>query len=140
MTDTLLHRWFDEVWNKKNKAAIREMLTDDTVHYGLMGPGGGAAKGFEAFEQFHAMMLDAFPDVHIRVEDAFECDGKLAGRYTATATNSGPLQGQSPTNKKTVFTGGGISTIKDGKFLEIHNWVDFPKMQYDLADGTPDIE
>lgn len=36
MTETLLHRWFEEVWNKKNKAAIREMLTEDAVHYGLM--------------------------------------------------------------------------------------------------------
>lgn len=140
MTDTLLHRWFDEVWNKKDKAAIREMLTEETVHHGLLGPSGGVAKGFDEFEQFYAMMLEAFPDIHIHIDEVFAYDDKLAGRYTATATNSGPMQGQAATNKKTIFTGGGMCTIKDGKFLEIHNWVDFPKLEYDLADSTPDIE
>ena len=140
MPDTLLHHWFEEVWNKKNAAVIREMLTEDTIHHGLSGPAGEPIKGFEAFEQFHSMMLEGIPDTHVEIEDYVINDDKIATRFTVTGTNTGPLQGMPATGKKVRFTGGGIAKVKDGKFVEIWNMVDFPKMQYDLAADTPDVE
>ena len=32
---TLLHRWFDEVWNQQREEAIDEMMTEDVVIHGL---------------------------------------------------------------------------------------------------------
>jgi steroid delta-isomerase-like uncharacterized protein len=137
---TLLHQWFDEVWNQKKASTIRELFTEDTVVHGLSGPGEDPVRGFDAFEKFHADFIAAFPDVHIDVDDVVTEGDKLAGRFTVTGTQTGPLAEMPATGKKTLFTGSGICTVKDGKFTEIWNEIDFPKMQYDLAFDTPDIQ
>ena len=136
----LTRRWFDEVWNKQNTAVIREMMTDDTVHHGLTGLGGPPLQGFEAFEKFHAELLEALPDLHIELEDVVVDGEKVGARYTATGTQQGPLPDMPATGKKVRFTGGGICVFKHGKFAEVWNEVDFQKMQYDLAPDTPDVQ
>ena len=45
-----IHRWFEEVWNKKRESAIDEMLDDDVVVYGL---GPEDIVGPENFKAFH---------------------------------------------------------------------------------------
>jgi len=136
----LMHKWFDEVWNKKNASAIREMLSEDSIHHGLSGPGGPPVRGFEDFEKFHSDFLNAFPDLRVELQDVVADGEKVAARYTVTGTQRGPLPGIDATGKKVRFTGGGLCVIKDGKFIEVWNEVDFPKMQYDLAPDTPDVE
>ena len=138
--EALLRRWFDEVWNEKRVESIGEFMTDESVHHGIGGPGGEPVKGIEAFRQFHLAILEAFPDIEIKLEEVIAKGDKVAARFTATGTHRGPLMEMPPTGKKTEFSGGGICTMRDGKFVEVWNQIDFMKMQYDLADGTPDIK
>lgn len=137
---TILHQWFEEVWNKKNAAAIREMLAEDSIHHGLSGPGGGPVYGYSEFEKFHSDFIAAFPDLHIELGDVMTDGDRIAARYTVTGTQRGPLPDLQATGKKVRFTGSGMCTVRDGKFTEVWNEVDFPKMQYDLAPDTPDVE
>jgi predicted ester cyclase len=135
----LLRHWFEEVWNNKNEAAIYEMLSLDSVHHGLNGPDQPPAVGVEAFAAFHKSFLNAFPDLHIEVDDVIVDGDKVAARYVATGTQTGDLPNLSATNKKTRFTGGGMCRMEEGKFVEVWNEVDFIKMQYDLSPDTPDV-
>jgi predicted ester cyclase len=137
---TLLHRWFEEVWNNKNSAAIREMFSDDTVIHGLTGPGGGPIRGYSDFEKFHADFLKAFPDIHVELHDVIAEGNKLAGRFVVRGTQTGDLAELPATGKKVLFTGSGVCTTDGDKFVEVWNDIDFPKMQYDLAPDTPDVE
>jgi predicted ester cyclase len=52
----------------------------------------------------------------------------------------GPIPGMPETNKKVRLTGVGLANVRDGKFVEVWNVVDFPKMAYDLDENTPDVE
>ncbi len=137
---TLLHRWFDEVWNQKNTAAIREMMREDTLIHGLSGPGGTPVRGASAFANYHSALISAFPNIHVDVDDVITEGNKIAGRFTVTGTQTGDLPEIGATGKKVLFTGSGIATTENGKFVEVWNEVDFPKMQYDLAPDTPDVE
>lgn len=150
---TLLHRWFDQVWNQKNAPAIRELLTEDTVHHGLTGPGGPPVRGFDGFEAFHKAFITAFPDIQIQLDEVITEGYKIAARYTATATHAGHMPNLvnaalhggppaliEPTGKKTLFHGGGICTVNGDKFVEVWNQVDFLKLHYDLSPETPDVE
>lgn len=149
---TLLHRWFDQVWNRQNTQAIREMLTEDTVHHGLTGPGGPPVRGYDEFEAFHKAFTAAFPDIRIDIDEVVTDGDRIAARYTATATQKGPMPDMAgaalhggppsmmgPTGKKTVFQGGGICRVNGDKFVEVWNQVDFLKLHYDLSPETPDI-
>lgn len=135
----LIRRWFEDVWNNKNRETIHEMLSEDSIHHGLSGPGQPPAVGIAAFEAFHSMFTTAFPDLHIEIADVIEQDDKVSTRYVATGTHLGDLPDLPATGKKTRFTGGGMCRLKDGKFVEVWNEVDFTKMQYDLGANTPDI-
>lgn len=66
-------------------------------------------------------------------------DNKVACRFTVTGRQAGDLPQIPATNKKVLFDGSGVCTVADGKFTEVWNIIDFPKMQYDLAPNTPDI-
>ncbi|MGD9588143.1 MAG: ester cyclase [Pyrinomonadaceae bacterium] len=137
---TLLHRWFEEVWNKKRASAIHEMMSEETVIHGLTGPGGPPVKGSSEFEQFHSTFVNAFPDMHVDVFDVVTEGDKMACRFTVTGRQAGDLPDIAATNKKVLFDGSGVCTVADGRFTEVWNIIDFPKMQYDLAADTPDIE
>ncbi len=135
----LIRHWFEEVWNKKNAGVIREMLSADSIHHGLGGPGAPPVVGVEAFEAFHTAFLAAFPDLHVEVLDAFHEGDRVAARFVVTGTQTGDLPDMPATGKKTKFTGGGMCRIENGVFVEVWNEIDFPKMQYDLAPDTPDV-
>jgi predicted ester cyclase len=137
---TLLHRWFDQVWNQKNSFAINEMMSEEAVIHGLSGPGAPPIRGASAFEKYHSSLLAAFPDIRVDVEDVISEGDKIAGRFTVTGTQSGDLPDIAATGKKVLFTGSGIASTENGKFVEVWNEVDFPKMHYDLAPDTPDVE
>ena len=82
--DTLLHRWFEEVWNQKKTSAIHDMMSEDTLIHGLTGPGGGPVRGASEFENFHASFLAAFPDLHVDVEDVITEGNRTGCRFTVT--------------------------------------------------------
>ncbi|HMQ05237.1 MAG TPA: ester cyclase [Pyrinomonadaceae bacterium] len=137
---TLLHRWFEEVWNQKRTSAIYEMMTEETIIHGLSGPGGPPVLGASDFEKFHSTFVSAFPDVHVEVFDVVSEGNKMACRFTVTGRQMGDLPEITATNKKVLFDGTGVCTVADGKFTEVWNVIDFPKMHYDLAPDTPDVE
>ncbi|MEP6851027.1 MAG: ester cyclase [Acidobacteriota bacterium] len=137
---TLMHRWFEEVWNQQKTETIRELMTEDTVHHGLSGPGGPPVHGIEPFEKFHSDFLKSFPDLHVEVEDVLKDGDRYAARFAVTGTQKGEFTGLPATGKKVVFAGSGICLVEDGKFKEVWNVIDFVKMQYDLAPDTPDVK
>jgi steroid delta-isomerase-like uncharacterized protein len=122
---TLLHRWFDEVWNQKRESTIDEMMTDDVIIHGL---GEEPIVGREKFKEFYRAFASAFPDVHVEVQDVITDGDKTSCRCTVRGTHTGDGLGFAATNKPVNFTGGGMCTVKDGRFTEVWNEFDFLRM------------
>ena len=67
---TLLHKWFDEVWNNDNESAIEQLMTSDSHAHGIITEGQPeGAEGFKIFfrgfrSQFHNdfLLVDFFPN------------------------------------------------------------------------------
>ncbi len=137
---TLLHRWFEEVWNQKRTDPIEEMMSENTLHHGLTGPGGPPISGLERFREFHATFLNAFPDLEVTVHDVVSEGDKMACRYTVTGTQLGPLSELEPSRVNVEFTGGGMCKLDGGKFVEVWNQIDFSKMLYDIQTRDPEAD
>ncbi len=135
---TILHRWFDEVWNQKRTDTIIEMMSEDTQHYGLTGPGGPPVSGVGNFREFHAAFLAAFPDLQVTVHDVVGEGDKMACRYSITGTHRGLLGDLEPSRVKVEFTGGGMCRLEGGKFAEVWNEIDFAKMRHDIETREPE--
>ena len=61
------------------------------------------ATGAEAYKQLWAMLLRAFPDLHVTVEDVIAEGDKLVARNTVTGTNLGEYQGRPPTGRSVSY-------------------------------------
>jgi predicted ester cyclase len=63
--------------------------------------------------------LDAFPDLHVTIEDQIVEGGKIASRWSETMTFKGAWMGIQPTNKRITMWSIYISRIVGGKYMEI---------------------
>ena|SRR5579862_9901051 len=117
MAETLLHKWFEEVWNRRNGDAVHAMLAPDCVIHNLAADGQDVAgpAGFLAFQQ---SFLDAFPDTEITVHETVEQDDLIAGRWTMRASHAGHGLGFAPTHRGVTIPGMGIARVKDGRIVE----------------------
>ena len=125
---TLLHKWFEEVWNQGSEKAIEELFAVDGIAHGLNDAEGNPVRGVEGFKVLHRAFLSAYPDMKITVEDTV-CEGdKIAARCTVKATHTGEGLGVLPSDQPVEFTGLTIVKVKDGKIAEAWNEFDFMKM------------
>ena len=131
--DTILHRWFEEVWNQRREATIDELMADNYVSHGLPGPDGQEVQGREAFKPFFRHYIQAFPDLRITVEDALVDGDRIAVRLSVTGTHTGPGVVAGPTNKPASFTGMCFARIENGKIAEAWNTFDFLSMYKQLG-------
>ena len=129
---TLLHRWFEEVWNQQQESAIDELMANDALVHGI-GPDGQPLKGPAAFKPFFHQIRTAFPDIRITVEDALVDGDRIAVRCAVTATHTGPGMAPAPTNKMARFGGMCIARVKDGKIVEGWNNFDFLSLYQQLG-------
>jgi steroid delta-isomerase-like uncharacterized protein len=138
--ESLIHRWFEEVWNNRSEDAIDEMFAEDGVANGLNDAEGNPLRGPEGFKTLHRAFLAAYPDLNITVEDTISEGDKIAARCTVRATHTGEGLGVLPTDQPVEFTGIAIIKIKDGKIAEAWNEFDFMKMYSQVGALTLNLQ
>ena len=131
--ETLVHRWFEEVWNRGRAEAIDEMLDCDGVAHGLTDQSGNELCGPEGFKPFFESFRSAFPDIQVSVEDTVTEGDKIAARCIVRGTHRGEGVGIAPTGRPVEFTGMTIVRVRDGKIVEAWNNFDFMTMFQQLG-------
>jgi predicted ester cyclase len=121
----LMHRWHEEVWNRKRREAIFEMLDPNALLFGLTVSATAALRGPDAFAEYWERLIRAFPDIHISVESTIAEEDKVAARCSVRAhhTGSGPILLLEPTMKPIAITGVCLAQVTHGVIREA--WVCF---------------
>ena len=125
---TLIHQWFEQVWNQGDESAIDRLMADDAVSHGLIDAEGNPLQGKADFKPFFRRFRNAFPDMQIVVEDTIVEGDKIAARCTVRATHSGDTLGFAATHRPVEFTGICIVRVRDGQLVEGWNNFDFATM------------
>src|SRR5213592_4113897 len=102
---TLLHDWFEQVWNQGDIAAIDRMLAPDAVTHGLVDDAGNELRGPDGFKPFFRKFREAFPDLQITVDDTVAEGDLIVARCTVRGTHRGHTLGFAATQKPVLFTG-----------------------------------
>jgi steroid delta-isomerase-like uncharacterized protein len=110
----VVQRFWDE-WNNKNLEAMADLVAEDGADHALP-PGVPANK--EGSFKLIAMYMQAFPDLHIKVEDLIAEGDKVVCRITSSGTNTGPLMGMPATGKSATMTAIHIFRVRNGKLQE----------------------
>jgi predicted ester cyclase len=101
--------------------AIDEIFEPDVVFHAPIPTG---ATGTEALKQLWPMLLHAFPDLQVTVEDLIEEGDKVVSRNTVTGTHQGEYMGMPPTGKSITYNEIFIGRFVNGRVAEIWGIVD----------------
>ena len=132
MYKSIVHEWFDQIWNKGNADAVHRLLAPDGVIHNLAQDGKDST-GPAEFLLFHKRFREAFPDAQVVVHESAAEGDIVSGRWTATATHTGDGLGFPPTDKQVSFGGMSFARVKDGRIIEGWNLWDAAAMQAQLG-------
>jgi steroid delta-isomerase-like uncharacterized protein len=123
--------WHEEVINRRNPAALRDILAPEVVHHAA----GGYPKVMNAAGVASMMndFLSAFPDLRISFDKWIVRDDHVVQRYTATGTQKGQLGGTPPSGRQATWTGINIFRIACGRIAEVWSEVDAMSRARQLA-------
>ena len=93
----LARRFYEDVMNRGDLAAIDELLTADFVDHEEGPP--GSPEGIEGVKFFVTTFREAFPDLQVTIEDTIESGDRLAIRATMRGTQDGELMGVPPSGR-----------------------------------------
>ena len=123
-------RIFEEVINKGELAVAGELVAPDYIYHG---PIGMEFKGPEGLKQLISVHRNAFPDLHVTIEDMVAVGSMVVSRFTARGTHKGDLMGIAPTGKPITITGIVIARWVDGKDVEAWESLDMLGMMQQLG-------
>jgi len=142
--DSIVRRWFKEVWGEGREETIDALMAPYSVAYGLPG---GPIHGPTAFKPLFRMFRDAFSDLAIEVTRTVTDGDMIAAHCHVTGHHSGPALGGDPTGQDVDFWGISIIRVEDGKIVEGWNcfdmlcmyqqigWVANPPLPVQIAPG-----
>ena len=128
---------FDAAVNSGDLKVISNMIDELIAPDAQMhtpGPLEGTARQVQ--KQIWAMLLHAYPDIHVTVEDVLADGDKVVIRNTVTGTHQGEYMGIAPTGKSVTYNEIFIFRLEDGQMAEIWGVVDLFSMTRQLG-GIP---
>ncbi|MEV0151345.1 MULTISPECIES: ester cyclase [unclassified Nonomuraea] len=78
----------------------------------------------QAQKRIWEVLLRAFPDIHVTVEDLLADGDKIVARQTVTGTNSGEYRGMPPTGRSVTYNEIFIARFADGRITDLWGVVD----------------
>jgi steroid delta-isomerase-like uncharacterized protein len=96
-----------------------------------------ATTGADGLKEAMAMLLQAFPDLQVSVEDMIEEDDKVAGRNVLTGTHEGEYMGIAPTGTSVQYNEIFIFRFVNGRIAETWGVVDVFSQLKQLGLITP---
>ena len=107
--------WFEGLNRGDASAADAVFAPDCVVHMtGVAEP----IRGVGPWKELMAGFLRAFPDLHLTVEDQLVQGDRVAFRWHAPGTHTGPLGAAPPTGKPVALEGLIIDRLAGGKVRE----------------------
>jgi steroid delta-isomerase-like uncharacterized protein len=116
---------FHEAMNARDAEVVSKVI-DEIVEPNVLfhTPVPIDATGAQALKQVWAVLLRAFPDLHVAVEDVIAEGDKVVCRNTVTGTHQGEYRGLPPTGKSVTYNEIFIFRFADGRIAEIWGVVD----------------
>lgn len=104
-----------EAWGKGNVALAEELYAENFVS---LNPTPGLPAGREGVKMEIAAYHQAFPDMHVTVDDMVSEGDKVVARYTIRGTHTGELMGTPATGRSVEITGISMVRVVAGQVVE----------------------
>src|SRR5215472_14867860 len=110
----LARNWFEEVWNQRRDATVRDRLAPGALCH----MEGAELVGPEQFLEARVALLDAFPDMKVTVEATVAEGDDVVVRWSARATHRGDGLGMPASGRAVSFRGMTWMRFENGRVIE----------------------
>jgi predicted ester cyclase len=114
----LMRRVYDEMWNQARASLAGEIFAQP-----------------QGVEKFVSQFLVSFPDLQHHVEEMIVEDDRVAVRFTAHGTHTGPWLHFAPTGIPVQYSGVTLARIAGDKIVEHHTWWDRAGLMEQITGG-----
>jgi len=118
----LISRITNDIWNRGNLAVVDEVMSANGRYHGPHMPNGMGDR--ETWRRAIGMYRSAFPDSRVTYDELIVSGDTVVGRWSATATHTGPLPGVGPTGKQINIGGITIYRFEAGRIVEAWEQLD----------------
>ena len=98
----IVRRLIEQVWNESRVDLIEEFYTEDVVFDTV---GISSKPGQDGVRESANVILNAFPDLHLAIDDEIAEGDKVVIRWTMTGSQKGELLGIPATSKQVTQSG-----------------------------------
>jgi steroid delta-isomerase-like uncharacterized protein len=105
-----------EIWSTGEVDRLDALVSTDVIHHDPYDP--NAAEGLAGMKRTIEQNRQAFPDIHLTVEDQVAEADKVVTRWRAEMTHAGGRAGVAPTGNRIMITGITIDRFDRGKIVE----------------------
>lgn len=125
----LARNWFEEVWNQRRDATVRELLAPAALCH----MEGAELVGPEQFLQARTALLEAFPDMRVTVEATLAEGNEVVVRWAARGTHRGDGLGMPASRRDASFRGITWLRFANGQIVEGWDSWNLGKLLQELA-------
>jgi steroid delta-isomerase-like uncharacterized protein len=116
----IVHRYYHEVLTLRRVAVLDELVAADFVGH----DGAGGLMDLAGYRAAVAMLLGAFPDLIVTVEDQIAEGNRVSTRWWASGTHSGAFAGIQPTGRTVTISGIDIHQVERGRIAKLWEELD----------------
>jgi steroid delta-isomerase-like uncharacterized protein len=131
--ETLVRRWFDELFNRGELPVADEILADDVSYDGPQSLSPGDVTGPGDIKAYVETYQTAFPDLYYTVEDTMAAQGTVVVRWSAMGTHENELFGIEPTGEGFAVDGINVFSVAEGRITDVSAQWDTLKMVQELG-------
>ena len=110
--------FYDRVWNRRDKAAIPELIHADFTFRGSLGP---IMTGHAAFSAYVEEVTEALADYRCTILDVVSEGERAFARMRFEGIHQAPFLGFAPTGRRVEWAGAALFTLKSDKIADL--WV-----------------
>ena len=110
--------FYDRVWNRRDKAAIPELIHADFTFRGSLGP---TMTGHAAFSAYVDTVTEALAGYRCTILDVVSEGERAFARMRFEGIHRAPFLGFAPTGRRVAWAGAALFTLKSDKIADL--WV-----------------
>ncbi|HYO30594.1 MAG TPA: ester cyclase [Thermomicrobiales bacterium] len=124
----VVRRYYDEVMNRQNVAAIETILAPKFLH-------GTEARGLRGQAAVVQTYFSAFPDIHVAIDQMIGDGETVAARMTWSGTHRGPWLGMAATGRAVAWQVMAFFRVADGRIAQAWLTEDTESLRRQLGAG-----
>ena len=117
-TESLVRRFYDDLWNRWDDAAVEEVLAPEFAFRGSLGV---ETAGRDGWRGYRDSVRAGSADFHNEVVTLVVDDDRAAARLRYTGTHTGELAGLAATGRRLDYAGAAFFTVAGSRLVSA--WV-----------------